>query len=573
MEHHGGLIEGLVIILLVTVILVPLLNKARLSSVIGYLTVGAIIGPNGAGLIPLSGEIDVLAELGVVFLLFTLGLELSIDRLKTMRRDIFGMGMAQVVLTGAVITGIALAFGQSGPTAMALGAALALSSTAVVMQLLGEQGQLASRLGRAAFAILLFQDIAVAPILASLPLLEGDPSAIWAALGWAALNALGMLVLILVAARLLLRPILALAASSGTHEVFIATALLLAVGTGWATNAAGLSMALGAFLAGTAIAGTEYRPQVEADIQPFSGILLGFFFVTVGMRLDLLFLAAEWLVILGLLVGLLAVKASLIVGLARLFGHGWPTAVRLGLLLAQGGEFAFVILSLALSQGTVESATAQLIIAVVTLSMVLTPFMAAAGGHVEQWMERRGLPVPRGAADIGELRDHVIIAGFGRVGKTVAHLLKAYDVPHVALDMRTDHIRANRKEGWPVFFGDAANAEVLDQVGAKHACALVITLDDPHAAAAVVRTAKERFGQLSITARAHDIEHADKLRSTGAAAAVPETMESSLQLGAAALEGLGLPREEVNWTVDQIRQRGYRLDIDRSARPDGKAPG
>jgi len=557
--EHGGLIEGVIIVLIATVLIVPLFRRARLSAVLGYLAAGVVIGPSGLALIPATDDTAVLAELGVVFLLFVLGLELSLQRLIDMRRDIFGLGLSQVLLTGAAVTGITLALGFPAPSALVLGGALALSSTAVVLQLLGEQGLMLARIGRLAFAVLLFQDLAVAPILALVPVLGGDAAEIWTALGLAALKAAGALIIILAVARYLLRPVLALAAASGTREVFVATALLLAIGTGWATHAAGLSMALGAFLAGTALAGTEYRHQIEADIVPFEGVLLGFFFVTVGMTVDLGVLAANWIEVIVWVVGLIALKASIIIGLALAFGHGLARAVRLGLLLSQVGEFSFVILSLAGDEGLAGTRTVAILIAAIAVTMALTPLLASVGRRLERRLEARAMP-DSSSLDVRDVADHTIIAGFGRVGQMVANLLHAYDVPYVALDLNAERVAKGRREGHAVYYGDAAREDVLEKVGAGRASALVVTLDKPGEAGRVVATLRRRYPMLHVTVRAHDREHATALAEAGANIAVPETLEASLQLGGAVLEARGLPRNKIDQTLDQIRASGYAHD-------------
>jgi len=575
-ESH--LLEGVVIVLLTAVLVVPLFQRAKLSAVLGYLAAGAIIGPYGLGLVGGGPEVSALAEFGVVFLLFTIGLELSIERLRAMRHHIFGLGTAQVVATALAIGGVAVfVFDLPAESAVVIGAALALSSTAVVLQLLSEHGDMLARVGRVSFSILLLQDIAVAPVLALVPLLgmEGDDLA--TALGLALLRAALAVAAIALIGRLLLRPVFRIAARTHNREVFAALALLVALGTGWTTHHFGLSMALGAFLAGLMLAGTEYRHQVEADIEPFRGILLGFFFMTVGMLIDPALVLDRLDLVLGLVAALLAVKAALIFGLCRLFGIAAPTAIRVGLLLAEGGEFAFVILGLAMAEGVVAEPTGQLLIVVVILSMIATPFLAAAGRRLQRSLERRALVAAESlTAEAEGLRDHVVIAGFGRVGQTIALLLAEREIPYIALDLDPSRVAAARQRGSLVFYGNVAQPDVMRMAQVDRARAVVVTIDQPMAAERVVHGLRLHYPDLHIVARAHDRGHGRSLLGAGASHIVPETLEASLQLGHAVLRTAGAPDEDIDRLLARLRDQDY-AELDdvvratgaRSVRPGG----
>lgn len=559
MEQQVHVLESIVIVLLTAVLIVPLFQRARLSAVLGYLAAGAIIGPYGLGVVESGPGTAVLAEFGVVFLLFTIGLELSIERLRAMRHHIFGLGTAQVVLSGAGIGAVAWwGFGLSPEMATVIGAALALSSTAVVLQVLSEQGDMLARIGRVGFSILLLQDIAVAPILALVPLLgmEGDGLAL--ALGLAVVKAAAAVAVIVLIGRLALRPVFRLAARTGNREVFAALALLVALGTGWATHHFGLSMALGAFLAGLMLAGTEYRHQVEADIEPYRGILLGFFFMTVGMMIDPQLVIDRLGLIAALVLSILVFKGLVVWALCLAFRLSLPVALRAGLLLAGCGEFAFVILGLGIDEGVVLREVGQLLVVVVAATMIVTPFLAAAGRRLQARLEGDRLAATAALEqDAKGLRDHVVIAGFGRVGQTVARLLGEHEVPYVALDLDTGRVDAARARGLNVFFGNAAQPDVMRRAAVEHARAVVVTIDQPRAAERVVHVLRHHYPDLHILARAHDQEHSRGLMHAGASVIVPEALEASLQLGHAVLRSAGAPDEEIDRIIGQIRSQDY----------------
>ena len=431
MGEHVSLVYGL-IILAGAIMIVPLFKRFRLSPILGYLVTGMAIGPHGFDLVPDGPVIRLMAEFGVLFLLFMIGLELPVDRLRAMRRYVFGLGTAQVLVTALVIFIIAINLGVSTSMAIVAGFGLALSSTATVLGELSERGEMVRRYGRVTLAVLLLQDLAVAPLLAMIPLL-GDDLPNHQALLYRAVKGLAALGLVVLLGRFVFRPLYALVVSAKMPELFTATSLFLVIGTSYLTSSADLSMALGAFLAGVLMADTEYRHQVEADIAPFRGLFLGLFFMTVGMIVDSTLLLRHGGLIFGLLVALLVGKAVIMAVIARFFGMDWAVASRSGLTLAQGGEFAFVLIGLAVTEGVFEKDIAQIIFLVVVLGIVATPFLISFGARVEDWFkEKEETEQPMLESEALDLRNHVVIAGFGRVGQTVADLLTEMEIPYVA---------------------------------------------------------------------------------------------------------------------------------------------
>jgi monovalent cation:proton antiporter-2 (CPA2) family protein len=570
MQPHESIpyLREIVVFLVAAGIVVPFFSRLRMSPVLGFLAIGAALGPYGLGLF--ADEIGILrfaviddiagvkplAELGVVFLLFMIGLELSPERLWALRRLVFGLGTLQVTLTAGAIGAIAWAFGNPPGAALVLGMAFALSSTAVVMQLLVERRAVASPLGRASFAILLLQDLAVVPILMLVSVLAAQAGgSLSTALGTALLIALLATAGIVLAGRILLRPLFRIASATRSPELFMALTLLAALGTAALTQAAGLSMALGAFLAGLLIAETEYRHEIEVDIEPFKGLLLGLFFMSVGMGTDFSVVAEKPLWLAASVIGLFALKAPITAGLCRLFGLPRHTAVEAGLLLGQGGEFAFVVVGISATQGLIPRDTAHFMLLVTALTMMATPLVAIlarrAGRALERDHARRGVPaeakVPR------ELAGHVIIAGFGRVGQMLARVFDACGVQYVALDVDPIAVAQHRATGMPVYFGDASRVEILRRMHAERALSVVVTTDSPISAQHTVHAVRRHWPHLQIVARARDSAHARHLLGCGASEVIPETVEASLQLAGRVLETAGEPAEAVAQALAQQR--------------------
>nr|XP_043629489.1 K(+) efflux antiporter 2, chloroplastic-like [Erigeron canadensis]XP_043629491.1 K(+) efflux antiporter 2, chloroplastic-like [Erigeron canadensis] len=563
-EEEASLLD-IVWLLLASVIFVPIFQKLPGGSpVLGYLTAGILIGPYGLSIIRNVHATKAIAEFGVVFLLFNIGLELSVERLSSMKKYVFGLGSAQVLVT-AVVVGLVAHFicGQLGPAAIVIGNGLALSSTAVVLQVLQERGESTSRHGRATFSVLLFQDLAVVVLLILIPLISPNSSkggigfqAIAEALGLAAVKALVAISAIIAGGRLLLRPIYKQITEMQNAEIFSANTLLVILGTSLLTARAGLSMALGAFLAGLLLAETEFSLQVESDIAPYRGLLLGLFFMTVGMSIDPKLLVSNFPVIMGSLGLLIAGKTILVALVGRLFGVSLISAIRVGLLLAPGGEFAFVAFGEAVNQGIMTSQLSSLLFLVVGISMAITPWLAAGGqliaSRFEQQDVRSLLPVE---SETDDLQDHIIICGFGRVGQIIAQLLSERLIPFVALDVRSDRVAVGRALDLPVYFGDAGSREVLHKIGAERACAAAITLDTPGANYRTVWALSKYFPNVKTFVRAHDVDHGLNLEKAGATAVVPETLEPSLQLASAVLAQAKLPMSEIAAAINEFRSR------------------
>ncbi|WP_158045778.1 monovalent cation:proton antiporter-2 (CPA2) family protein [Skermanella pratensis] len=557
--HATQDLHDVLIVLAAAILVVPIFQRLRSSPVLGYLVAGMLIGPAGLAIVSDVSGMTVLANFGVVFLLFTIGLELSIERLKAIRLHVFGLGTLQVVVTAALFYFAARWLGQPREAAAILAGGLALSSTAIVLQILVERGELPTRHGRVAFAILLLQDLAVVPLLTLVPLLAADGARLAGALGIAALKAVAALLLILIVGRLILRPALRAVAAAKSPELFTGVTLLVVLSVSYLTEIAGLSMALGAFLAGLLIAETEYRHQVEGDIEPFRGILLALFFMTVGMTIDLGLVVREAPLVLSLVTALVLGKAVVLTVLCRAFGFPTAVSAQVGLSLGQGGEFAFVLFSLAMALGVLGGEVGQLMLAVVALTMALTPFLMVAG----RWLA--GLLTPRvGPAELRRLEEdardfkgHVIIAGFGRVGQTIARLLEAQRLPYMAFDLEPSRVAEGRARGLPIYYGDASRAEVLKAAGVNRARAAVVTLDQPQAAERAVEAIRRLCPLLDIHARARDHEHQAHLREAGATHVVPEMMEGSLRLGGLLLRSLGRSPEEVAEQLEEFRLEAY----------------
>ncbi|HWI28435.1 MAG TPA: monovalent cation:proton antiporter-2 (CPA2) family protein [Stellaceae bacterium] len=549
-------LQAVLILLLAAIVAVPLAQRVKVSPVLGYLAAGIVVGPFGFGFIRDTGEAERLSEFGVVFLLFTIGLDMPLQRLQAMWRYIFGLGFAQVLVTGGVIGLGGYWLGLSPAAALVVGGALAFSSTAAVLQLLAERGELTSRIGRVSLAVLLFQDLSVVPLLALLPLLApGGGSGIAAALGLALLKGVAAILAILLIGRLVLRPLFRLSATTRIRETFAATNLLVVLGLGWATAQAGMSMALGAFLAGLLLAETEYRHQVEADILPVRGLFLGLFFITIGMLIDTHFVLLHWHVVLGLSIVLLAGKPAILWALARLFRLGAPLAVRAGLLLSQCGEFAFVILGIARGLGLIDDDLAHILIATVALTLATTPLMAMLGRRAGAALQSHRAPeAALMAEEAGDLTDHVIIAGFGRIGQIVGQMLAGQQLPYVAIEQSVPLVEESRRGGRPVYYGDASRAELLSAAGIERARAAIITIDQPDAAERVVAVLRHRHPDLHIIARSRDAAHARRLEQAGANAVILEALEPGLQMGAAALRLTGTPAAAIDGALDALRR-------------------
>jgi monovalent cation:H+ antiporter-2, CPA2 family len=579
-EHVAAYSDALVLLGTAGVV-VPLVQRLGISPILGYLGAGAILGPLGLG--SLTGTVPALfwvtiteaenvagiAELGVVFLLFLIGLELSFARLSAMRRLVLGLGGLQVLLTSAVIAGVALALSHSPSESIVLGSSLSLSSTAIVLELLSNQERLTTSVGRASFSILLAQDLAVIPILLFISILAArSGGSVLASLATALLQAAAAIVVIVAIGRVLLRPLFRLVASVRSTELFIAAVLFVIIADGVIAQQARLSMALGAFVAGLLLAETEYRKAIETTVAPFKGLLLGFFFFTVGMNVDFRELWREPLLLAEAVTGLIAVKALVLVVLAKLFRLSWPTAVEIALLLSAGGEFAFVGIGLARSAGAIEPQLASFVLAVTSITMALTPLLSFAGRKLgARLMPDKPVDVEltvRPAAG----QSHAIIVGYGRVGKVVCELLREHRIPYIVADSDPVTVTRDRRDGHDVYFGDATDPQFLEACGLAKAAGVIITIHSARLIDEVVAHVRTMRPDILIVSRARDADHARHLYALGATDAVPETIEASLQLSEAALVGLGVAtgfaiasihekRDEIRRTLqDAAREAG-----------------
>jgi len=543
------------VFLAAAVIAVPLSRRLGLGAVVGYLSAGMLIGPWLLGLVSDVDRILHVAELGVVLLLFVIGLELQPSRLWALRHPVFGLGGAQLLVTGLLLSGAALLFGLPPMAALVVGLALSLSSTALALKILAEKKQLTSQYGRAAFAILLFQDLAAIPLLAVLPLLGGDTSQGWDWLG--AARVVAMVCAVIVAGHWLLRPYLRLAATADSQEVFVAATLLVVVGTALFMQQAGLSMALGSFLAGVLLADSEYRHELEADIEPFKGLLLGLFFIAVGMSLDLRLEARQPLTIIALTAGLMSAKALILYALARLNRDSHSSAVNLALSVSQGGEFAFVLFGVAAGSGILDKTLADTLVVVVSLSMVLTPLLVSLN---EKWLKiGQDAAAPR-AFDPIEPREHrVIIAGFGRFGQMIGRTLRMKNIPFTALEASFEQVDFVRKFGNKIHFGDASRLDLLRAARADLAEIFVLAIDDIDASVRTAAMVRKHYPQLKIYARARNRVHAYRLMDLGVDKLIRETLLSSLELARDIFVELGYPPAEAQETVRLFRQHDEKL--------------
>jgi CPA2 family monovalent cation:H+ antiporter-2 len=556
------------IVLGTAAVVAPIMPRLKASPVLGYLAVGALLGPYGLGRlaersrlldwVTVTGErqIDFIGDLGVVFLLFFIGLELSLRRLVTMRRLVFGLGGLQIVLSTAATSLIALWLSQPPAAALVIGACLALSSTAIVMELLSGQRRMMSGTGRTSFAILLAQDLAVVPLLLLIGALGGqeEGGSVWAGIGLALGEAALAVAAIAVVGRLVLRPLFRLAAGSENPEFFTAATLLVAVSAGVVAGAAGLSMALGAFIAGLLLAETEYRRAVEATIDPFRGLLLGVFFFSVGMHIDLGIIWHRPLPVIAGVFGMLLLKGLIVAPLSRLFGLPWPASLEIGLLLGPGGEFAFIGIGLAATFQLVGADVAGGTLAVVSLTMALLPLIGIIGRTLSRRLEDKAKGIAQTALPPEDHVRRVIVVGHGRVGQLVCGLLEEHAVPYLATDRDAALVERWRARGRPIYYGDASDSHYLRRCGIDEAAGVIVTLDTA-VVDDVVRAVRARRPDVMIIARAHDAQHARHLYTLKVTDAVPETIEASLLLAESALVGLGVPMGAAIASIHERREQ------------------
>lgn len=563
-------LELTLLLLAAAVLGVVAFRMMHLPPMLGYLVVGVLLGPFGFGLAEENQTTHTLAEFGVVFLMFSIGLEFSLPKLSSMRRTVFGLGLAQVLLIIVLVTvsGFVIAYilpkvvNISWQAAFALGGALSMSSTAIVSKMLTERLELESEHGRRIISVLLFQDLALVPLLILVPALAHPAGELLVTLAWAALKAVFVLVVLLLVGQKIMRSWFRVVAKRRSQELFMLNLLLITLGTAWITERAGLSLALGAFVAGMLISETEFKHQVEEDIKPFRDVLLGLFFITVGMLLNVRLVMEYWWVVMLLLVGSVLLKFGVTAALAKYFGASTGVALRTGLALAQAGEFGFVLLNQAGALKLMDPLVLQLILASMVLSMLAAPFILANSDAIvlklasNEWMVQ-SLALTQIATRTMSAQKHVLIAGFGRTGQSLAKLLEEEGIAYHALDLDPDRVRAAQDAGASVSYGDAARRESLVAAGIHRAAALVVTYASTPSALKVLHFAHELAPALPVIVRSHDDTDLDKLRAAGAAEVVPEAIEGSLMLASHALVMLGVPLRRVVHRVQAARDERY----------------
>lgn len=572
MQEHQALpfLRETLLFLSLAGILIPLLQRLRINQVSGFLAAGALVGPFGLGLwaehVPelryftfmRVEDIMPFAELGVLFLMFMIGLELSTERLWALRRWVFGAGTLQICISAAAIGFLAWSFGNPPEAALVLGLVLSLSSTAVVMQLMSEERALGSPLGQVSLSILMLQDLAVVPLFILLnTLAKGGDGDLLPLTGAAFLKSAVAIVLIYVLGRRLIRPVFRSFIGQHRPDVFMALTLLSGLGIAAITATAGLSMALGAFLAGLLLAETEFRHEVEVTMEPFKGLLMGLFFISVGMQIDAREIVRVPILLPLSVIGLFLIKGMVISVILRAGGFHWGRAFQGGLLLGQGGEFAFIVVSYAVSTELLVPSVGQFMMLVVALSLFVTPAAARAGRGLANWWERRFGEIQDRAGEAAPepMASHVVIAGFGRVGQLLAHTLTQQGIRYIALENDVRVVAQQRAKGLPVYFGNAARAELLHKLHVGHAAAVVLTMDHPASALYAVKAIRHEYPHVPLFARSRDEKHAIRLKEAGASVVIPETLETSLQLSALILQTLGMTEGAVARVVELERER------------------
>ncbi|GJM05641.1 MAG: potassium transporter [marine bacterium B5-7] len=561
---HSALNDGLILLAL-SLLVVWVLKRIKLSPILGYLLVGTLIGPYALGWLPESETIQILAEIGVVFLLFMIGLEFSLTRLIAMKTTVFGLGSCQVIISTLSGGAIAWLTGIDWQGALVVGGALALSSTAIVAKQLTDQLEMQARHGQLAIAILLFQDLAVVPLLVIIPILAlGKDQSLTLQMLEALGKGLFAIFIMFQIGHKLLRPFYHLVATTRSAEIFTLATLFVSLIAAWLTHQLGLSLALGAFMAGLMLSETEYKHQIQADIRPFRDVLLGLFFISVGAQLDVSIIAKEWFWIGLLTSGLIVGKGFVIFILTRIAGYELPIAFRTGLTLGQAGEFSFAVLVVAISNDLLTLQETQPIIAATLLSMLITPILIRYNSKITEYLFRgtytAGLNAPAKELTLAceTLSEHVIICGFGRIGQNLANILREMNIPYVALDLDTSLIQEAWEAGENVFYGDSTHAEILEKAELKCASALIITFDDPLVADHIIRSARLINKEVPIVVRSKDDQYMDNLHDIGASNVVPESFEASMMLAIHVLQHMGISTDKSLAFVEQARKDNYR---------------
>ncbi len=565
--NNLGILPSILILITTAICVVMLFKTLRLSPVLGYLVAGGIIGDHGLNIVT-STQVHFLAEFGVVFLLFAIGLELSFERLKSMRKYVFGLGSLQVICSALLIGGGTFYFTHNVNASFIIGCGLALSSTAIVLQVIEERGKQNTQLGRVSLAILLQQDFIVVPLLVIIPILSGETqtSSIVYAVSMSFVKAIAVLMVIFTCGRLFLRPIFNFISSGSVqanNEIFIAATLLICLSAAWGTEHLGLSLALGAFMAGILVAETEFRVAAEESINPFKGLLLGLFFMSVGMNINIQEMYRQLGVILAVSFAIIFIKALIIACLCRLFSFSMGVAISSGLLLSQGGEFAFILFNLAMANGIIPNATGRILLLVVTCTMALTPLLAIVGSKIAEKLDAKIIkPLDSLANNTRDLANHVIIGGFNEAGLMIARLLEYENVNYIVIDVDEIAVKRATDLGFSAFCGDISQLNTLTSLGAQRASVVILTLSNDITINKATKIIANNFPDVTIIVRALNLQNASSLYQAGASFIVPENYENGLQLGGIALKHLGVSDYEITRLKGLFRSGNYTVAKD-----------
>ena len=561
----NNILATFVFLLTNVVIIATAFRRLHIPPILGYLLVGIMVGPHALNLLPGADIISHIAEFGVVFLMFTIGLEFSLVKMLAMKHIVFGLGGLQVLITSAIAFSVTLLLGMKLNAALVIGGIVAMSSTAIVSKQLTDQLELNTEHGQNAIGILLFQDLAVIPFLILIPSLSSDSSAIFAPLGWACLKGIIAIFIIVLAGGWVMRPLFRQIAMARSIEVFTLATLLVTISAAWLTEMLGLSLALGAFMAGMMLGGTEFRHQIEAEIRPFRDVLLGLFFISVGMLLNLQQLPGIWGSALVLLSVLILMKGLVITGLARLFGSNPVIAIRNGIILAHGGEFGFALLTQAIAGHVIEERTSQIILTALVFSMLCAAFFIRYNKALSGWLSPQANKIyNKGrtesiSAACDTLKDHVIICGFGRVGQNIARFLELEGFVSTALDMDIERVQSAQLAGENVNYGNSSNLEILKAAGIDRAKAIIISFNDYHASEKILQQVRQTYKHIPILVRTRDDSHLEDLQELGASEIVPETLEASLMLAYHVLILMGIPVARALMQIRKVQKKRYAL--------------
>jgi len=553
--HDISYLRDILILLFASVFVVIIFQEIGLSPALGYVVAGTTIGPFGLGIVSSVETTKSIAELGIVFMLFSIGLELTFARLMTIKKYVLGFGGLQIVLTTLIIFLFCrYYFDMSKETSIIVGSALAMSSTAIVMQVISENAEHSTRVGRLSFSILLMQDLAVIPILVLLPLLKNTDLNITHALGGALADAIIAMIIIFVIGRICIRPLYRIIANSGSDVLFLSLTLIVVLGSAYITNHLGMSFALGAFVAGLLVAETEYRYRVEEEILSLKSILLGLFFMTIGMSFDFDLLLKSFPYIVLISIALILVKALIIIGLCRVFKFPLAPAIHTGLLLSQGGEFAFVVFLIAVQQDFLSPNISQFLMTTVTFTMALTPILATIGRKTKSYLYTKEiLRDNKIKREIGQISKHIVVIGFSKVGRIVSYILRKKNINYLILENNHRTVTSQRNKGFNIYYGDALNIDILRHVGIDRAESVVIAIEDEFACMKITRFIHENFPNIAVITKSENINNADRLKKVGASFVVSKNVETGLQLSHAALSSVGISSDEISSALNAFR--------------------